>query len=312
MSSYIVPALGKWTEALKTLKTPGGIYGQRIQVIGDWGLFLDSHYLAIEFSAPFDDDPLPNEAEISVYNLSENTLSQIRPDKLIRVHAGYGLDGYNTDGQKEANNYLNVDLGLLFYGTIKEVRTTQQGSDRKTTFWLVDTGASEEEVDLSYGEGVLASTILRDLIDRAGMQVADIQLPKDRSFAKSVSVKGAVNAKIAEYAEMCGSMAYIYNRLLYVRDLRQHPSATIEVSQRTGLLESPEPFSKEEKDPTTDDKDAKIVWNGYKLKMLLNHRITTGVAVNLQSRDANGTYTVRSGKHTFDGTNLLTEAEVIE
>ena len=50
---------------------------------------------------------------------------------------------------------------------------------------------------------------------------------------------------------------------------------------------------------------------GYSFKMLLQHRMTTAAIIHLESRGAVGVFRVRSGTHSFDGTNLITECEVI-
>lgn len=110
---------------------------------------------------------------------------------------------------------------------------------------------------------------------------------------------------IKKYAQVCGVSTYVNKGKIYVRSLKEGDNIKFTVEPATGLL-SVEEF---EEEVTAEKYKDKI--KGYKLSMLLQHRITTASIIKLHSRDVNGTFRVRSGEHTFDGTDMLTEIEVI-
>ena len=75
------------------------------------------------------------------------------------------------------------------------------------------------------------------------------------------------------------------------------------------LISSPEEFTEE---ANTSDKDKKTqTIKGYKVEMLLQHRIQSGVKVRIESTDVSGVYSVRSGEHKYTGTELTTSIECI-
>ena len=45
--------------------------------------------------------------------------------------------------------------------------------------------------------------------------------------------------------------------------------------------------------------------------MLLNNRVTTGIGVMLDAKNASGAYVVKSGRHVFDGLSATTEVKLI-
>ena len=105
---------------------------------------------------------------------------------------------------------------------------------------------------------------------------------------------------------MCSSSAYVCKGRIFVRTLKDGDKTGVELSAETGLVGSPEYFEEEVK------KDKKVYYvKGYKLKCLLNNKITTGSIVKVKSKFCNGSFRVRSGKHISNGADFYTELEVI-
>ncbi|MDO5650126.1 MAG: hypothetical protein Q4G11_05930, partial [Gallicola sp.] len=76
---------------------------------------LGDNALEIEFDIPFSDKEEPDVSEITIYNLSDDTIANIKRDGYILVNAGY----------KELNN-----KGNILTGEIEDVETKWQGVDK--------------------------------------------------------------------------------------------------------------------------------------------------------------------------------------
>lgn len=293
--SRMVKAIEGWEEkSSMELKEPTGMFGQKT-IVKSGGVTIDSDDLDIEFSIPFDDDIVPNEAEICVFNLSKNTIAQLKTNAVITVEAGY-----------------NDDTGVIFSGRISQVKTKREGCDDRTIIKAID----KEDFDndsvqsLTYKKGVKASYILKDLISKLKLPVAMFQVAKDITMKEATNIDGALADSIKEYSEMCGAVTYINGGKVYTRPQSKAIGAHFEINEDTGLIGSPEEFE-ETVTNREGESSKKEKITGYKLEMLLQHQITTGASVNLKSLYANGKYVVRKGQHTCSGTDFTTEIEVI-
>ena len=293
--SRMVKAMEGWEEkSSMEMNLPSGMFGQRV-IVKTGGVTLDNNDLDIEFTIPFDDDIIPNEAEISVYNLTKSTISQMKQNAVITVEAGYA-----------------EDTGIIFSGRISYVKTTRDNCDRKTTIKAID----KEDFDndsvqsLTYKAGTKASYILKDLIGKLNLPVAMFKVAKDTTMKEATNIDGALADTIKEYSEICGSCTDINGGKVYTRPRSKAIGSHFEISVETGMIDSPEEFEETVTNNEGDSsKEEKIT--GYKIEMLLQHQITTGASVSIKSIDVNGKFVVRNGKHICDGTNFTTEIEVI-
>ncbi|MFA1738002.1 hypothetical protein [Lysinibacillus fusiformis] len=120
---------------------------------------------------------------------------------------------------------------------------------------------------------------------------------------------------------------------MYVRDQSKGDKLGLDISKETGLIDQPEEIEEEVKtenkaekkkgkneksDKKSDgkkpvSKPVKKKLKGYKIKLLLNHKITTDVIIKLTSRKVSGVFRVSKGEHKGDtsGTEYYTECEVV-
>lgn len=247
--------------------------------------------LDIEFTVPFDDDMEANEAEIVIYNLTQNTISHFKHDEKISITVGY-----------------TGDTGIIFEGRISKVKTKRVGNDKQTTIYAIDSQSLKERniKSIAYKKNVTASYILKDLIGKTNLSIAKFVTKRDYTYKDSVTVNGGLMDNIKKYAEVCGVSAYINKGKVYVQHIKDGENINFTLSADTGLIGSPEEF---EEDVTSEK--FKDVIKGYNVKLLLQHRITTGAIVKLKSEYIKGVFRVRSGMHSYDGTNFTTEVSVI-
>jgi hypothetical protein len=248
---------------------------------------LNRKDLTIEFEVPFDDNLEPDESKIIIYNLSKNTINQLKQKAPITLNAGY-----------------KQDHGVLLSGFIAKVETKIEKPDVKTTIYVLDSKSANAKntIKKSYKSGIKASLILKDLTASLGLKVAVFKLPKDKIYPKGYSVNGEIMGALNKIAQDCGASIYINKGQLFVRSLIEGDESRFILSSDTGLIESPEPFEEEVE---------KKVIKGFKVKCLLQYRMTTASIVEIKSKTANGKYRVRNGRHFWSGENFYTEMEVI-
>lgn len=267
---------------------PNGLYGHTVIIrTGDVAIRNDS--LDCEFDIPFDDDTEANEAQMVAYNLSDATIQAIRTGNPITVTAGYGQD-----------------TGIIFAGVISKVRTYRSDLDRVTEIYAVDRAELQERelTSLSYAGGTPASRILGDLVGMVGLPVGVFSLKRDFVFKDSATVDGGLMEGIRHYARICGVSAYLCKGQIYVRSVLDGDQTGFTLSPDTGLLGLSE--FEEEQEEFTD----KV--RGYEMTMLLQHRITTASLLKISSGNVSGTFRVREGSHTYDGSSFLTKVKAIE
>lgn len=268
---------------------PGGLYNHTVK-IKSGNVSIDSDNLDCEFEIPFDDDPEANEGEVIIYNLTDNTIRQIKKGNQISITAGYGKD-----------------TGVIFSGTVSKVITRYEDLDKATTVTVVDgNGRKDHEVkEIAFAAGTKASTILKNLIGKTGMTIAVFKIKRDHTFKDKTTVDGSLMDGIRKYAQICGVSAYICKSKVYVCPLSYGENTNFSLSADTGLLS----VSEFEEEQTAED--YKDVVRGYEIEMLLQHRIQTASIIHLKSKNANGTFRVREGTHSYDGENFVTKVKAI-
>lgn len=305
MGSFIVEEKGygrdsKIIEAMRRLEgeisletegaDPEGLYGHTVEIqAGD--VIIKNDDLDCEFDIPFDDDTEANEAEIIVYNLSDTTIQNLKTDTPVTVTAGYG-----------------EDTGIIFTGFVSKVRSYYQEMERVTEIYAVDDMRLQEQElkSISYAAGTAASTVLNDLIARTGLPLAVFSIKRDHVYKDGTTAEGGLMENIRKQAQVCGVSAYICKGQVYVRHISEGDALEFDLSSDTGLLS----LSEFEEEQTAED--FKDVVKGYEITLLLQHRLTTASIVKVQSRNVSGTYRVREGSHTYDGTSFLTKIKAIE
>ncbi|MGG6311559.1 phage protein [Paenibacillus macerans] len=238
----------------------------------------------MEGKVPFDNDALPNESEIRIWNLSQTTLNNIKKNDTLMVNLGY-----------------RGDVGTILHGRISSFGTKWEGVDKVTTIHVLDSeDLSKREIkEIAFAKGTLASAIIKQMAGYIGLPIGQFELNQDYRYQEGYTAKGKVTDIITAVAKDCGTSAYINKQKLYVRNLRRGGDAVFDLSEETGLIGSPEYFE-----------DGRI--KGYKLRSQAQYRITTASVINLKSRVFSGQLHVRNGMHSISNTgDFVTEMEAI-
>ncbi|MCL2188423.1 MAG: hypothetical protein FWC16_00810 [Defluviitaleaceae bacterium] len=248
------------------------------------GLRFNSDDLDISFDVTFDNDEEPDIASASIYNLSDNSINAIKKSKHVIINAGY-----------------RGDIGTIFAGSLQNVNTRWHGVDKVTSFTVGD-GANEwltTHVSETYAEGIRASAILEDLTDKFGLELGKLELVNDLTYPKGRCIDAMLKDAIIQIVRECNTTFKISKGRIFIMPEEEGYQTGFVLNDRTGLIGSPEVFEREDNGETKE---------GYKVKMLLNHRITVDSILSIESRTANGMFKVLTGRHRSGG-EFVTEVE---
>lgn len=285
LSSGLVKAFEAWGTPYDI--RPEGVFGS-VAIVKSGQVTISSETLDVEFVVPFDDDMEPNEAEIIVFNLSDNTIKQLKKGAEISIEAGY-----------------KGDTGVLFTGFISKVKTAYEGADKVTTINAMDDIKEHTVENMSFAAGTKASYILRTLIGKTGIPVAVFSVRRDHTYKDAETVDGDLMENIRQYAEVCGISVYVSKGKIYARYIKEGDNLHFEVSSDTGMIGSPSAYTEE-----ITAEDYTDVVDGFEVEMLLQHRMCAGAIVKLKSKVGNGTYRVCSGTHRFSPDEATTEIKM--
>ena len=285
LHSALVTAFESWKEPYDI--RPDGVFGS-IATVTSGDVTISSDVLDLEFVVPFDDDMEPNEAEIVVYNLSSNTIQQLKKGTVISITAGY-----------------TGDTGVVFSGYISKVKTTYEGADKVTTIYALDDIKDHTLASIAFKKNTKASTILKTLIEKTGIPVAVFKIRRDHTYTDSQTVDGDLMTNIKKYAEVCGISVYVSKGKIYARYIKEGDNLDFSVSSATGMIGSPSAFTEE---ITAEDYTDTV--DGFDVDMLLQHRMCAGAIVTLNSKVSTGKYRVCSGEHRFSDAEAITRIKM--
>lgn len=256
-----------------------------------------------EFDIPFDDNLEANEGEIIIYNLSNNDISRLQ-EIVKKRNKGVKKERVTITAGYEK------DTGVVFQGYITKVSTVQEGADRVTTLKVIDDIECKENLEMS--ESGAASTILATLIDmlvdKTNLNKAKMSFARDYIYSDSVSIDVPLESAIKQFSEVCGVSTFIRKGNIYCCKLNEIDTSNVfEVSENTGMIGSPQPFTEE-----IESGDDTYTVEGFEIDMLFQHKISIGSVIQLRSRDYRGTYYVQSGNHIFNESEAITHIKAIE
>lgn len=264
-----------------------GVWGSQAKIICG-GVTIKSSDLDIEFEIAFDDDMEQNQADITIYNLSTNTVNQLKKGSGISIEAGF-----------------EGDTGVVFVGTIDKATTKYDGADKVTTLRCYDDVSKKTVTEITYAAGTKASYILKDLLNKTGTPIAVFNMRRDWTYEDEQKISGDLMENIKRYSEVCGVSTYVRNGKIISRYIKESDGINFTLSEETGLIGSPSAFEEE-----ITAEDYKETVTGWECECLLNHRFSAGCKINLKSLNANGEYRICSGQHTFNINEAISKIKI--
>lgn len=268
--------------------------GKKFQSLGE-------NALEIDFDISFNDKEEPDVSEVTIYNLSEDSINEIKKQGYCIVNAGY----------REMGN-----KACVVSGDIEDVTTDWEGLDKVTKIKVSDGGKEWRQAKLNktYAEGTKASLIMQDLCGVLGYEVVEIKPKEDITYKLGKTIKGYCSDSLKRLVKDTKSKMYINKKRITIRDEKKGNDIGFLLNSETGLVGNPT-LNKDDSGDKTDlrnsekkkkkNKEEKKTW---KVICLLNAKIETDSIIKIESKTCNGQFRVVSGKHTKDfNTELVVE-----
>ncbi|KEI18247.1 phage protein [Clostridium haemolyticum] len=240
--------------------------------------FPDLH---MEFNIKFDSDTIPDEGEVSIYNLSPDSIARINKKNGIVLNAGYG-----------------DDLGSILDGVITDVETYREGVDTVTKIKALNITWEylNKPISYTYAPGATTTYLVKDLLQSAGNLKANINNPTNNlTYSRGFQAYGKIIDVLRRVVIESDSRLLVHGPSISVIPKKQGITLGFLLNSKTGLI-------KVEK----IDKNDSVAT--HKIEMLLNHAIAPYSLIQVESTNLNGTVMVIEGEHKSDFT---TEVEVM-
>lgn len=177
----------------------------------------------INFKIYFTNDKNSNICEIRMYNLSTNTINNIKKENHIKVKSGY--EDFNGD---------------IFIGKIDNVSTQLDGLDRVTILTCSPDATSwnNEFINKSWRKGIKAKEIVQQIASMVGWSIGMLDIGELQYNGGKVFRKLAKNC-LQEIAKDTNSLLYFNNGIIYMYPANKIFKKTIVLSPLNGLLDTP-------------------------------------------------------------------------
>lgn len=252
-----------------------------------------------------DNNKEPNKSQISVYNLSNDTVNYI--NKNIRNNVAVALAvGYRD----------NSTLEVVFKGTVQWVSDTFNGVDRVTTLHCVDGGInlSLARSSKSYPKGTKIKTIITDLTTDLGATTGNVTVDSSETISSACSMSGSTSYYLAHLCDGIDHNFSMQDGAVFITPRSKMFSArSAYISADTGLIGTPQPFHNDIKPTQTvnkNSKKAKKPTDGVKFKCEINGTVLPEKTVWLKSKVYDSAFKVVSVTHNIDYEGNLFETEI--
>jgi len=242
----------------------------------------DLYSLAVEFSVKKSLRREPNEAEITLWNLSREHRAALAAmeadaDTVLRV-------GYHDTG-----------LEQIFSGDLRaspaewdgpQVKVTLEGSDGGTAY-------RSARIQRSFAPGTSVYTVLAAAVDALGVGRGNLPQLRDQirltstgnTYPGGTTLSGPARDEINRIVRGCGGSWSIQNGVFRLRLRGPSQATALRVSPRTGLVGSP-----------TQATDRGVTTVSAKVLMLPG--LYPGRVVQIQSREIEGNYEIHRVEYT--------------
>ena len=253
------------------------LWGRNIEVISKNRVF-NYPDLHIEFETNFDTEPIPDLGEVTLYNLSDESVASLKNGDGIILNAGY-----------------NDDIGSIFHGVISEIETTNEGVDTATKIKMINVTQQylNKYINYCYGPGATTTYLIKDLLNAAGGLKANINNPTvNRVYSRGFQATGKIKDVLTRVVQESNSRWLIHGSSISIIPKQQGYTQGIYLDAKSGLM-SVEKLEKQDGVST------------HKIEMMLNHAIAPYSLLEVHAKNLDGVVMVVKGKHKSDFTTEL-------
>lgn len=232
--------------------------------------------LKISFSVSKNNEATPNDAEIKIYNLSDETRKSLDGENIsIELKAGY--EGLNGDGG---------NIETIFIGNVKKVTQEIQKPDIITS---ITAGDGEKKYrnkrhTKGYPEGTKLKTVVQDITKSLDLGKGSLDAIPDITYNSGVTLQGLCRDHLDNIARSNDLEWSIQDEKLQIikRDGFTKDSVLV-ISPTSGLIGSPNKTKK-----------------GVEFTSLLQPQLKIGRKVEIKSRFISGKFKIRKVTHEGD------------
>lgn len=254
--------------------------------------------LRVTFDIERDTKPYPNNATISIYNLTRPSFEALasKPEITGRLEAGY-----------------EENIQQIFFGSLRRARTTREGTDWVTTCDLGDGEAelAQATISKSWSKGTPIGTVLQDFAAALGLGLGNVaqflasQTAGGTILTQPLTVSGPVSEELSAFTRSVGLSWSIQDGALQLLDLAMPyaPGTAVLLKPDTGLIGAPR------LDVDSDTKKTLCV-----ARSLLQPELVPGSLFVVESEFVNGQFAARKTKHIGDtaGQDWYVDVEGVE
>ncbi|MGL5676846.1 MAG: phage protein [Cellulosilyticaceae bacterium] len=237
--------------------------------------------LTIEVTQKFDLDTVPLVTEITLFNLSNNTIAAIMQENSITVNAGYSDEG----------------IHCISKGDLRQAFTEFVNRDKVTTLRSVNTNPELNSIFMrTYSKGTPIADVLNDLLAGSGTTLSRVNVPG--VLDKALTVKGKKITIIKDLCKEHDVTLTIDNAGMALIDKPIGEDTGYLLKANTGLIGSPVPYIDEEGNVK------------YELNALFLPGVKALSKLRVESKTLTGNVQVISGGHTLTKDGWTTKLEV--
>lgn len=202
-------------------------------VIEEW----TSEGIDLEVDIQKDLDAEPNEATVTLYNISEDTRNRIiNPDKReVPIQINIAPFGSEDAVQCFLGEIISSRTYNTWPGTSTVLVCTSQNWQSRSKYIENETYEKETPV----------SQIVQDLIDIIDLPSQVSDLPNEK-LKLGQTITGPAFLALRAFVSTFGFKAYICDGVLYISDVYSPPQGTVIEIKKTQLTSSPEPYQRKD------------------------------------------------------------------
>jgi hypothetical protein len=255
-----------------------------VETNGGEGIKVEDFKIA--FSIEKSDSPDLNTSTIKIYNLSNETSSQIAvANNHIQLRAGYE----------------DESVRAIFFGTVLSGKRYRSGEDFITELQVQDGRAAVMggHISVSFAKEVEATTVVQSFLDAIGLPFKGLEnVPEEEKYTYGFAHLGMASEGLRKVLNRFDLTYTIQNEMLYILKPGEEVERTgLRLTAETGLLTIPQPVS----DKTGIADINADTLNCWQFSTLLFSELIPGAACKVESSSFTGEVLIY--KAIYEGDN---------
>ena len=245
---------------------------------------LTNKDIDFDCSIDLDNTNNSNKATINIYNLPQTEKILLVKNTKVTIEAGYEDEGAH---------------GIVFYGIIEKFKDSRDNDGIRTEIQctIANDEMKENKIQLSFGKGAKASTIISSIISKTRLQKGEIKLGKDIAYERGKTFNNHIKNIFSRLATDTQSRFYISNSIVFFYPVGE--AKKDEIQCIIGMVN-----------------DVSETDEGFTIKTFFDHRVEEGTFYNIDYKDESlrqeikGKFEVIKVRHAINTRNGSHDTEI--